>query len=91
MEQLIALAIANPEISVPVILGAVDIIAGWLPDRFTKWPGLILAGASKAYHFGKETVETVEAVKGLDVENEADVAKLYAALVRYRKALKAVK
>jgi len=32
---------------------ALDLIAGWLPDKYTKYPGLILKLANKMYLHGK--------------------------------------
>lgn len=33
---------------------AADLIAGALPDKFTRWPGLLLTIANKAYLYGKK-------------------------------------
>ncbi len=56
METLISLASENPEMALIALAIAADILAGTLPDRYTKWPGLILAAARKGYYNGKEDV-----------------------------------
>jgi hypothetical protein len=37
-----------------ILLPAADIIVGWLPDKYAKYPGVILTLAHKMYSFGKE-------------------------------------
>ena len=37
-----------------VILGALDIILGALPDSVIKWPGAILAVAHRLHQYGKD-------------------------------------
>jgi hypothetical protein len=53
MNAVIAWAAANPELA--ILVGAIlaDVLAGWLPDRYTKWPGLVLNTARKMYYTGK--------------------------------------
>ena len=101
MEVILAWAIANPQISVPLAMAILDIIAGWLPDRFTKWPGIILSAAEKAYNFGKEVEPVMDKVveyknnpnemKNVLTETLNDpqaVAKIYQALVLHQKEAK---
>ena len=56
MDTIIAWAIANPELAIVVGGALADIIAGWLPDNLTRYPGLILGTARKMYYHGKEEV-----------------------------------
>ena len=37
-----------------IILGALDIILGGLPDKFVRWPGIILTIGHRLYQYGKE-------------------------------------
>ena len=37
-----------------IVLGALDIIMGSVPDKYIKWPGIILAAAHKLHQYGKE-------------------------------------
>jgi len=43
-----------------MILGALDIILGSLPDKFVKWPGIILSMGHQLHQYGKEQKETLE-------------------------------
>jgi len=36
-----------------LLIGA-DIFAGWLPSRFTRWPGIILSVAKRMHDFGTD-------------------------------------
>ena len=40
-----------------IILGALDIMLGALPDKFVKWPGLVLSIGHRLYEYGKEQNE----------------------------------
>ena len=37
-----------------IILGALDIMLGALPDKFVKWPGIILSIGHQLHQYGKE-------------------------------------
>ena len=37
-----------------IVLGALDITLGALPDKIIKWPGLILSVGHKLHQYGKE-------------------------------------
>jgi len=39
---------------VGVVLGALDIVLGALPDKYVKWPGVILSVGHKLHQYGKE-------------------------------------
>ena len=39
---------------VGIVLGALDIILGALPDKFIKWPGIALSVAHKLHQYGKD-------------------------------------
>jgi len=41
-------------IEIGIILGAMDIIVGALPDKIAKYPGAILAVGHQLYGYGKE-------------------------------------
>ena len=41
-------------VEIGIILGALDIIVGALPDSIAKYPGAILAVGHKLYGYGKE-------------------------------------
>ena len=56
MDSLFQWASENPEIALILAAVAADLLAGILPDKYTKWPGLILAAARKGYYNGKEDV-----------------------------------
>ena len=51
IEWFMALPIASK-----IILGStiIDTVAGWLPDRFTKWPGILPSIGKFMHDFGKE-------------------------------------
>ena len=36
------------------VLGALDIVLGALPDKWIKWPGIILSVSHKLHQYGKE-------------------------------------
>jgi hypothetical protein len=60
MDAIIAWAIANPEMAIVAAGILFDIIGGWLPDKYLKWPGLILGTAKKMYYHGKQIEEPPE-------------------------------
>ena len=37
-----------------VVLGALDIMLGALPDKYIKWPGIALSMGHKLHQYGKE-------------------------------------
>ena len=37
-----------------MILGALDIVFGGLPDKVCRWPGLVLTIGHRLYEYGKE-------------------------------------
>lgn len=43
-----------------MILGALDIILGSLPDKIIKWPGLTLSIFHKLHQYGKEQKELIK-------------------------------
>ena len=45
---------------IPIILGAVDLILGSLPDKYCRWPGVILMVCNKLYEYGKLEKEKAE-------------------------------
>jgi hypothetical protein len=53
MDAIIAWAIDNPELAFVAAGIMIDVIGGWLPDKYLKWPGLILSTAKKMYYNGK--------------------------------------
>ena len=57
------------------ILGAVDTAAGFLPDKFTRWPGIGLSIARWMYDFGKDNEDTIEKVVKKDILDYSDPSK----------------
>lgn len=55
MESLWAWIIANPIETISILAIICDVVAGALPDKYAKYPGLILAIANRLYGYGKET------------------------------------
>jgi len=43
-----------------IILGALDIMLGALPDKIIKWPGFVLSIAHKLHQYGKEQKEVLK-------------------------------
>ena len=41
-------------IGIGIVLGAIDIIVGALPDKVARYPGGLLSVAHKLYAYGKE-------------------------------------
>ncbi|GAG12830.1 unnamed protein product [marine sediment metagenome] len=40
--------------NIGIILGALDIVFGALPDKIIKWPGIILSIGHQLHQYGKE-------------------------------------
>ena len=51
MEAFLALDLLT---QIGIVLGALDIILGALPDKYVKWPGATLTVAHKLHQYGKE-------------------------------------
>jgi hypothetical protein len=47
----------SPNMQLVIVAGALDIIAGALPDRFAGWPGIILSFAKHLQEFGVQSVK----------------------------------
>ena len=45
---------ANPELALLIIGAVADTLAGALPDKWARWPGLLLTIANRMYQYGKE-------------------------------------
>ncbi len=90
MEGFFAWCAANPELAIALLAVVADLVAGALPDRFTRWPGIILSAANKAFYFGKEQAPP-ELPKNVALEDliERTVEKAIQKLImRSRKARK---
>ena len=56
IEWFMALSLINK-----ILVGSavVDTLAGWLPDRFTKWPGILPSIGKFMHDFGKPDADKV--------------------------------
>ena len=49
------------EYQIAILAILTDIVMGWLPDKYLKWPGIVLAAAKKMHDYGSEMDEKTEA------------------------------
>lgn len=51
MEWFLALPLLQ---QIPIVLGTLDVLVGSLPDKYCRWPGILLAIFNKLYLYGKD-------------------------------------